>query len=85
MSGFNLASKTKEEQDKIAIDLIASGVAFKERLGIPVVAEAVAREQPDEMREYFMDRLRHYRQLSVQLPDANAPEYKKASTEPGEK
>ncbi|ELD4018836.1 hydroxyacid-oxoacid transhydrogenase, partial [Salmonella enterica] len=30
MSGFNLAPTSKEEQDRVAIDLVASGVAFKE-------------------------------------------------------
>ncbi|ECO1878723.1 hydroxyacid-oxoacid transhydrogenase, partial [Salmonella enterica] len=53
MSGFNLAATSKEEQDKVAIDLVASGVAFKERLAMPVVAELVAREQPEHLREYF--------------------------------
>ncbi|HHT8253508.1 TPA: DNA polymerase III subunit theta [Citrobacter braakii] len=75
MSGFNLAATLKEEQDKVAVDLVASGVAYKERLAMPVVAELVAREQPEHLREYFMERLRHYRQLSALLPDKNSPEY----------
>lgn len=29
MSGLNLASTTKEAQDRVAIDLVASGVAYK--------------------------------------------------------
>ncbi|EKO1497138.1 DNA polymerase III subunit theta [Salmonella enterica] len=53
MSGFNLAAKSKEDQDKEAIDLVASGVAYKERLAMPVVAELVAREQPEQLRAYF--------------------------------
>ncbi|EGC2886788.1 DNA polymerase III subunit theta [Salmonella enterica] len=81
MSGLNLAAKSKEEQDKVAVDLVASGVAYKERLAMPVVAELVAREQPEHLREYFMERLRHYRQLSTQLPDKNAPEYAKKEDE----
>ncbi|EJO3412010.1 hydroxyacid-oxoacid transhydrogenase, partial [Salmonella enterica] len=28
MSGFNLAATSKEEQDKVAVDLMASGVAY---------------------------------------------------------
>ncbi|EBP7133088.1 hydroxyacid-oxoacid transhydrogenase, partial [Salmonella enterica] len=48
-----------------------SGVAFKERLAMPVVAELVAREQPEHLREYFWARL----EVSAQLPDKNAPEY----------
>ncbi|HAV9512183.1 TPA: hydroxyacid-oxoacid transhydrogenase [Escherichia coli] len=77
MSGLNLAAKSKEEQDKVAIDLVASGVAYKERLAMPVVAELVAREQPEHLIEYFWGRLEHYRQVSAQLPDKNAPEYAK--------
>lgn len=42
MSVFNLAATSKEDQDKVAIDLVASGVAYKERLAMPVVAELVA-------------------------------------------
>ncbi|EDA3267604.1 hydroxyacid-oxoacid transhydrogenase [Salmonella enterica subsp. enterica serovar Bovismorbificans] len=61
MSGLNLAATTKEEQDKVVIDLVASGVAYKERLVMPVVAELVVREQPEHLREYFRARLEHYR------------------------
>ncbi|EME5107806.1 DNA polymerase III subunit theta [Salmonella enterica] len=75
VSKINLAKLSKEEQDKIAIDLAASGVAFKERLNQPVVPEIIAREQPEHLREYFMERLRHYRQLSLQLPKASDPQY----------
>ncbi|EEB1092733.1 DNA polymerase III subunit theta [Salmonella enterica] len=75
MSGFNLAATSKEVQDKVAVDLMASGVAYKERLSMPVVAELVAREQPEHLREYFRERLVQYRQVSAQLPDKNAPEY----------
>lgn len=75
MSDFNLAKRSKEDQDRIAVDLAASGVAFKERLNQPVVPEIVAREQPEDLREYFLERLRHYRQLSLQLPKANDPQY----------
>lgn len=75
MSGFNLAATSKEEQDKVAVDLMASGVAYKERLAMPVVAELVVREQPEHLREYFWERLEYYRQVSAQLPDKNAPEY----------
>ncbi len=56
-------------------DLAASGVAYKERLNMPVVAEVVAREQPEHLREYFMERVRYYREQSVQLPRASDPRY----------
>ena len=64
MSDRNIAAKSQEERDKVNVDLAASGVAYKERLNIPVIAEQVAREQPENLRAYFMERLRHYRQLA---------------------
>ncbi|EPL6802860.1 DNA polymerase III subunit theta [Klebsiella aerogenes] len=71
MSEWNIAAKPKEEQDKVNVDLAASGVAYKERLNMPVVAEVVAREQPEHLREYFMERVRYYREQSIQLPRAS--------------
>ena len=56
MSKFNIAAKSKDDQDKVNVDLAASGVAYKERLNMPVVAEVVAREQPEHLRDYFMER-----------------------------
>lgn len=81
MSVFNLAATSKEDQDKVAIDLVASGVAYKERLAMPVVAELVARELPEHLREYFWLRLEHYRLVSAQFPDKNAPEYARKEDE----
>lgn len=81
MSGLNLATTTKEEQDRVAIDLVASGVAYKERLAMPVVAELVARDVPEHLREYFWVRLEHYRLVSAHLPDKNAPEYARKEDE----
>ena len=75
MSQWNIAAKSKDEQDKVNVDLAASGVAYKERLNMPVVAEVVAREQPEHLREYFMERVRYYRQQSIQLPRASDPRY----------
>lgn len=75
MIKMNIAQLPQEDRDKIAVDLAASGVAYKERLNQPVVPEIVAREQPEHLREYFLDRLRHYRQLSLQLPKASDPQY----------
>lgn len=57
MSDFNIAKFSKEDQDKVAVDLVASGVAYKERLNLPVVAEVVAREQPEHLREYLLNGL----------------------------
>ncbi|MCY4762939.1 DNA polymerase III subunit theta [Klebsiella aerogenes] len=75
MSDFNIAARPQEERDKVNVDLAASGVAYKERLNMPVIAEQVAREQPEHLREYFMERVRHYREQSTQLPKASDPRY----------
>lgn len=75
MPDFNIASKSKDEQDKVNVDLAASGVAYKERLNMPVIAEQVAREQPEHLREYFMERVRYYREQSIHLPRASDPRY----------
>lgn len=75
MSKYNIAAKSPEEQEKINVDLAASAVAYKERLNIPVVAEIVAREQPAHLREYFMERVRFYREQSIELPKASDPRY----------
>ncbi|MGN5960495.1 DNA polymerase III subunit theta [Klebsiella oxytoca] len=75
MSNYNIASKSPEEQDKVNVDLAASGVAYKERLNMPVIAEQVAREQPEHLRDYFMERVRYYREQSIQLPRASDPRY----------
>lgn len=75
MSQWNIAAKSQDERDKVNVDLAASGVAYKERLNMPVVAEVVAREQPEHLREYFMDRVRYYREQSVALPKASDPRY----------
>ncbi|MEX0563127.1 DNA polymerase III subunit theta [Raoultella terrigena] len=75
MSKWNIAAKSPEEQEKVNVDLAASGVAYKERLNMPVIAEQVAREQPEHLREYFMERVRYYREQSIQLPRASDPRY----------
>ncbi|HCT9288662.1 TPA: DNA polymerase III subunit theta [Klebsiella pneumoniae] len=75
MSQWNIAAKSQEERDKVNVDLAASGVAYKERLNQPVIAEQVAREQPEHLRDYFMERVRYYREQSIQLPRASDPRY----------
>ncbi|EJG2186293.1 DNA polymerase III subunit theta [Salmonella enterica] len=75
MPSHNIAAKSKEYQDKVNVDLAASGVAYKERLNMPVIAEQVARDQPEHLREYFMERVRFYREQSLTLPKASDPRY----------
>jgi len=74
-SSWNIAAKSKDEQDKVNVDLAASGVAYKERLNMLVVAEVVAREQPEHYRDYFMERVCYYREQSIHLPRASDPRY----------
>lgn len=75
-SFFNIAVKSKEDQDKVNVDLAASGVLYKERMNIPVIVELVAREQPEHhLRECFMERVRYYREQSLTLPKASDPHY----------
>lgn len=38
MSDWNIAAKPQEDRDKVNVDQAASGVAYKERLNMPVIA-----------------------------------------------
>lgn len=80
MSKWNIASFSKEEQDKVSVDK-AAAVAWQERMNKPVVPELAEREQPEHLRQYFRERLEVHRQNSQQLPRANAPEYNKPGDE----
>ncbi|CAB5591643.1 DNA polymerase III subunit theta [Providencia rettgeri] len=64
----NLAELSKEDKDKVNVDLAASGVAYKERLGKTVIDVEIERQQPEHLREYFRERLVHYREVSKRLP-----------------
>ncbi|WP_435926826.1 DNA polymerase III subunit theta [Dryocola sp. BD613] len=64
---YNLADLPLQEMDKINVDLAAAGVAFKERYNMPVIAEAVEREQPENLRNWFRERLIAHRLASVNL------------------
>lgn len=77
MSDWNIAAKPQEERDKVNVDLASSGVAYKERLNMPVIAESVAREQPEQYREYFIERLRYCRKRSITQPKGNDSVYQK--------
>ncbi|MDA3133189.1 MULTISPECIES: DNA polymerase III subunit theta [Atlantibacter] len=63
----NLAQLPQDEMDKVNVDLAAAGVAFKERYNMPIIAEAVEREQPEALRGYFRERLIAHRLASVNL------------------
>lgn len=49
MSDLNIAAQSKGEQDKVNVDLAASGVAYKECMNMPVIAAVVMREQPEHL------------------------------------
>lgn len=62
---INLANLSQEEMDKVNASLAAAGISYKERYGMPVNASQVEREQPEELRAYFRERLAHYRTLKL--------------------
>ncbi|MGM1186209.1 DNA polymerase III subunit theta [Serratia liquefaciens] len=82
---FNLANLSKEDMDKTNVDLAASGVAYKERMNQPVIAEQVEREQPEHLREYFRERVAHYRGVSKTLPTGSAAVYLQMAEANGKK
>ncbi|WP_210452427.1 DNA polymerase III subunit theta [Pantoea ananatis] len=73
----NIAAKSREERDKVNVDLAASGVAYKERMNMPVIPMEVEMQQPEDCREYFRERLQYYRNASLQFPRGSDPVYQK--------
>lgn len=73
----NLAARSREERDRMNVDLAASGVAYKERMNLPVIAMEVEMQQSSELREYFKERLQHYRNVALQFPRGSDPVYQK--------
>ena len=73
----NLAARSPAERAKVNVDLAASGVAYKERLNLPVIPADAERQQPEELRECFRERLQYYRNLALQFPHGNDPVYQK--------
>jgi len=73
----NLAAHSREERDRINVDLAASGVAYKERMNMPVIAMEVEMQQPEALKEYFRERLQHYRNVALQYPRGSDPVYQK--------
>ncbi|NIE52996.1 DNA polymerase III subunit theta [Pantoea sp. Ap-870] len=73
----NLAARSREERDRVNVDLAASGVAYKERMNLPVIPAEVERQQPEDMREYFRERLAFYRQEAQKFPRGSDPVYQK--------
>lgn len=78
---YNLASKEKSERERVNVDLAAAGVAYKGRLNIPVIPHEDELQQPTALREYFRERVVHYRQQSQQLPKGTDAVYQKEAKE----
>jgi len=73
----NLASRSREERDRINVDLAASGVAYKERMNMPVIPMQMELQQPEMLKEYFRERLQYYRNVALQFPRGTDPIYQK--------
>jgi len=73
----NLAARSREERDRINVDLAASGVAYKERMNQPVIPHEVEMQQPEALKGYFRERLQHYRNIALQYPRGTDPVYQK--------
>lgn len=52
---------------------------------MPVIADQVESEQPESQREYFRERLQHYRGVSAKLPGPNDPRYQQMTDANGKK
>jgi len=76
-SDSNIARRSTKERERVNIDLAASGVAYKERMNMPVLAAEVERQQPEQWRDYFRERLTFYRNAALQFPRGNDPVYAK--------
>ncbi|MBA0190218.1 DNA polymerase III subunit theta [Pectobacterium odoriferum] len=82
---YNLGDLPREEREKVNVDLAASSVAYRERLNLPVIAEQIEREQPEHLREYFRQRVMHYKDVSKRLLRGTDPLYQKMAEDNGRK
>ncbi|MCD1127340.1 DNA polymerase III subunit theta [Jinshanibacter sp. LJY008] len=64
---YNLADLPKEEREKVDVDLHASGVAYKERYGMPFNFREIEALIPISLREYFKQRVDFYRSNPYRL------------------
>ena len=46
-------------------------------MNLPVIPGEVERQQPEEMREYFRERLAFYRNEALKFPRGSDPAYQK--------
>ena len=75
MTAGIIAAEAQEVRRKVNVYLAASGIAYLERMNMPVITDVVMREQPEHVRDYFLERLQFYREKSITLPKACDPIY----------
>jgi len=64
----NLAARSREERDRINVDLAASGVAYKERMNIPVIAMEVEMQQPEALKGVFQAEIAALQERCAAVP-----------------
>ncbi|SQI40393.1 DNA polymerase III subunit theta [Leminorella richardii] len=57
----NLAELPPQEREKIDVDLHASGIAYKERYGMPFSYRDIEAVIPKELQAYFKERVEFFR------------------------
>ncbi|MDR0806209.1 MAG: DNA polymerase III subunit theta [Enterobacteriaceae bacterium] len=58
---YNLADLPKEDREKVDVDLHASGVAYKERYGMPFNYREIEALIPASLKDYFKQRVEFFR------------------------
>ena len=64
---YNLAELPREERDKLDVDLHASGIAYKERYGMPFNYREIELLIPAKLKDYFKERVEFFRTNPYQL------------------
>lgn len=64
---YNLAELPRDERDKIDVDLHASGIAYKERYGMPFNYREIEALIPANLKDYFKERVEFFRTNPYQL------------------
>lgn len=64
---LNLANISQKEIEKMQVDLVAAGIAFKERYKISVAVRTVEKAQPLVLQTWFKERLKHHRSASSHI------------------
>lgn len=72
-----IAAETQEIRRKLNSNLATFVVAYIDRLNMSVIAEVVMREQSEHLRDYFLERLKFYREKSINLQKGSDPVYLK--------